>query len=1289
MSIAMRNIKAILSNIFGILKKSCFLIATIPKHILKSNEKSINIRETDKIKTPIFQKLTPVNDANLTIYKNALDFVFENNDIKNIAISGPYSSGKSSIIETYKNKHTDKYFLHISLAHFTEVQEEDPLEKSKINEAMLEGKILNQLLHQIDIKNIPQTNFKIKKRLSKCKLIKTVLLVMFSLILCFYLIFFEVWHKYFDKLPNGLIKNILNITINYELQLVSGAILFFLLCSIIYSFLKAQMTKNIVKKLNFQGNEFELFGEDTESYFDKYLNEVLYIFDNSNADAIVFEDMDRYNANQIFVKLREINTLINNRSKKTMRFFYLLRDDIFISKDRTKFFDFVIPLVPIIDSSNSYEKFISYFVDAQILDFFDQHFLQGLSLYIDDMRILKNIYNEFLVYYEKIHTIELDNNKLLAMMVYKNLFPRDFSNLQLSRGYVYTLFAQKNVFIANEIEKINEQIREIDEKIEVLTQENLTDLDELDTLYIKFPNGQNIQIGGLNYQGIKSHLEAVRAMKQNPSNIRFIINGTQQSFLINEQIKLLEQNSDYMNRKKLIEEKNDNKINELKSEKNKLRNIINIITDGKLNELINRNNIDIIFSTSNTNEIGDEINFNKIKSNDYFPLIKYLIRNGYIDETYSDYMTYFYANSISNEDKIFLRSITDENAKEYNYKLKNPEVVFSRLKPSDFSKEEILNFDLLTWLLNNKKNYHQIIEKIISQLAELKNIYFVAQYVGTRQQIGPFIMFIITYWPGVLKVFLNSSITDEMQKEQFVIDVMNTLSEKEIMKLNENNILTNYISNFPDYLLQKSLNARDVTNKLKCIMVKFVKFPDESINTDLFDAIYKNDIYQINIDNIYYILENVYKLNKDDDFKQKNYTLVLSKSEEPLNVYINRNFNHYIDIIINESGDMINDNENVAIALINNDDVDIDKKNAYIGKLHLIFEDITSINNVEYWDILIENDKIKCCEKNIFAYYFANEHGLNQIIIDFINRHKRAIKISKEEIDEQYGDGSFSRLFNDIVECNNLSNEIYKKILCESNRIYNKFSKEQMPIDKMLILVETGIIRMTNDNLVFIREKYPDILLSFIVMNINEYIELIESENVDIDEILSLIEQDINDDLKILILKNINVSISIKGKNYSNTVKAHIIENNFYYEDISYLLKIYDNTTDGMRNAIIQGIIKNVDLIVSNAVKIPYSVLIAIFGNTFFNKENEKKILAINIAELDKNQIKNCFEKIGLHDYLSVFENKRPKFVVDSVNESILKVLKNKSIIRKYELDKKNSQYYRVQPILYRRQSST
>ena len=58
-------------------------------------------------------------------------------------------------------------------------------------------------------------------------------------------------------------------------------------------------------------NEIEIFENQDDSFCDKYLNEVIYLFENPKTDVIVFEDMDRFEMNHIFERLREVNTLAN------------------------------------------------------------------------------------------------------------------------------------------------------------------------------------------------------------------------------------------------------------------------------------------------------------------------------------------------------------------------------------------------------------------------------------------------------------------------------------------------------------------------------------------------------------------------------------------------------------------------------------------------------------------------------------------------------------------------------------------------------------------------------------------------------------------------------------------------------------------------------------------------------------------------------------------------------------------------------------------------------------------
>lgn len=461
-----------------------------------------------------FQKLTPTGNADIKVYREALDFVFDKlNGLRNIAITGPYSAGKSSVIETYKKEKSNHKFLHISLAHFEKtnvVKDGNEEDGNTIKDSELEGKIINQLIHQVPSEKIPQTQFKVKRRLRSSRLWLGTLTIATLVSLLIFLFNNKKWDTYVGGLNTPWLKSLLKYTTNDVFSFFALLAVISIVSYLIYYVMRIQYNKNVFRKLTVQGNEIEIFSNQDDSYFDKYLNEVLYLFENSDYQVFIFEDMDRFNDNKIFEKLREINTLLNNKSENVFWFVYLLRDDMFTSKDRTKFFDFLLPIVPVVDGSNSYDQFLDHFKEGALLQHFDINFLQGISLYIDDMRLLKNIYNEYVIYHERIQSTELSPDRLLAMITYKNLFPQDFSELQLNRGFVYTLFISKKTFIEGEIHELEERLLLLQQKISSSEDELVNNLDELDALYL---NTDKLDIDGKSESQFPSRRDFLKALK--------------------------------------------------------------------------------------------------------------------------------------------------------------------------------------------------------------------------------------------------------------------------------------------------------------------------------------------------------------------------------------------------------------------------------------------------------------------------------------------------------------------------------------------------------------------------------------------------------------------------------------------------------------------------------------------------------------------------------------------------------------------------------------------------------
>lgn len=92
-----------------------------------------------------------------------------------------------------------------------------------------------------------------------------------------------------------------------------------------------------LSKLNLKDGEVELQKET--SIFNKHLDEIIYFFQVTNYDVLIIEDLDRFNTSDIYLKLRELNQLINDSKEigRHITFIYAVKDDVFKDSQRAKF----------------------------------------------------------------------------------------------------------------------------------------------------------------------------------------------------------------------------------------------------------------------------------------------------------------------------------------------------------------------------------------------------------------------------------------------------------------------------------------------------------------------------------------------------------------------------------------------------------------------------------------------------------------------------------------------------------------------------------------------------------------------------------------------------------------------------------------------------------------------------------------------------------------------------------------------------------------------------------------
>ena len=964
--------------------------------------------------------------------------------------------------------------------------------------------------------------------------------------------------------------------------------------------------------------------------------------------------MDRFDASRIFERLREVNTLVNIHRKKEsgdntviLRFFYLLRDDIFVSKDRTKFFDYIIPVIPIMDSSNSYEQFLKVLKAAEIIDRFDQSFLQRLSLYVDDMRILKNIYNEFVVYFNRLNITDLDCNKMLAIITYKNLFPRDFNNLQLAKGFVNQLFLEKERLIASNLKLIESEKEILVQRIELIKKEVFETEQELNDAY----------------SAKKSRLPKAYG------------NLTIESQKLSEDYDL-----ELSQRKQAVKDKIETALTKLESELNIIDDEIPKVKTKSLKELITRENIDSVFTAIYTNEIGEVDEFKTIKSSDYFALLKFLIRNGYIDETYTDYMTYFYDDSLSTSDKKFLRRVTDKRGADYTYKLKNPQKIIESpvLRKVDFEQEETLNFDLFDCLLenDNEQKYKSYLETLLSQIQRTGNFDFASKYYEASKSSSKFIMLINKHWASYFKDVLEDQKMSLKQIRSFSIDTLSFCDEEIIANINIDNCLTDYISEASDYLAIENPNVEKLTTGFSFIDVLLSSIDYEHADKELFDEVYRQSLYELNFENISLMLKVKYSIDCEEDIIHKNYTLIEKHLDSPFASYVLKNISEYLSVILDKSENRIEDDEGSAISVLNNEELDFNLKEQYIKVLATSINDIIEISDSALWKAMLGRGIIEFSVNNFVNYFKV--YTIDEELIIYLN--SSTVEVDFSTIVDNFDEEIINKLLDEVATCNDINTEKYGDILTELGYCFDNYEAVDIVDEKFEVLMRENILQLNIESLKYVRENYTNHLYDFIRLNLGKYIEIQTIEIIQIEEIIEILAWDIEEEKKLRLLANTNASISIINTDYTDSINSYLIEHNLSIEDKPYLYENFSCFGNQTQESIERISVTGVKDIIVNNISVDDSLLSILLQSDKVNRDDKIMLFNMSIPEFDEDTCIKHFKELG-HEELSYIFTKggsRRKYEKNNEVKTILDALKNHEWIYEYKEDEKNSEKYLI-----------
>lgn len=959
----------------------------------------------------------------------------KNPDVTNIALMGSYGSGKSTIIKNFDFLYPNYKVLNLTLGSYskqelekkdTNTEEVDDVDD--LNEK-LENSLVKQMIYREKNSKLPYSRFKKINHISNWK--KSLLYILFltTLISFFYL---EDYLN-FKEIIRINIEGIASNTESFDL---------FLSCVLIVSIsiLSFQVFQTVLKqfklsKLNFANVSIE---EDKNnfSYFNKYIDEILYYFETNKFDVVVIEDVDRFKSIRVFEHLKELNLLLNNSKQinRKITFVYAVKEDIFSnskeeieeheSEIRTKFFELIIPIIPVVDTFNSREYLVPMMEEKSEgkLDGKFESFLKDISLYISDLRLLTNIVNEFFTYIEIHGSLSGSMNKesLFSIIALKNLVPSAFTELQKSQGFIYEIIVQGK-FDGELIKEVNEELTIIENDFQQIEKQiNVDKLSEIKKFL--FDQGMSIN-DSIVFDGQRKVLSELDnsvidgILENREDNIVFYKRNHGNTSISKSKFK------------QIVKEK-DSVLKERREKKQKESNL-------KIDELNIFNRASLEQKLKKYPDLVELIDTEMIEAkydNKDKDFILYILSNGYLAEDYSTYFSIFYEKSMTIDDKNLLVKLKSNQSIEFDEKVDNADGFVSELLPQDFEKQGILNINILKYLFSNSfKDHHTIRDVVLEKFfireedIYLKNLKVILD--ENKLNIANLVFELLRKYTNDFIEKCNASEKNRLidlifyvclgditlyygedNRKKLLLQVLN--KQKIVYKGSEefkgvedaadytflirDNILNrpNFFIEIEEYVKPSTMMEVLSEHNEEAIESAKIYFNDielDNLSEEQYDKFIQCELYRYDKN----MFSKILNYKNSDELKAVSYANILNSKIDNLIRNTNTNLEYFVDEVL-FSLDELFETEGSFLSLLNSQKLNKpDIKTNLIDKSNVTIEKIKQVTDSSLWATLLEKRKCSITWENIEDYYENVEIDLS-VMNSIFTKQNEVISLKKQ-----------------------------------------------------------------------------------------------------------------------------------------------------------------------------------------------------------------------------------------------------------------------------------------------------
>ena len=441
-------------------------------------------------------------------------------------------------------------------------------------------------------------------------------------------------------------------------------------------------------------------------------------------------------------------------------------------------------------------------------------------------------------------------------------------------------------------------------------------------------------------------------------------------------------------------------------------------------------------------------------------ILHMFIRNGYISEDYSDYMSFSYEGTLTSSDRDYLHAVLQGTEQEYSKEINHCDSILAKLQHENKIHRSILNFSMLEYLLDagNSEDFDCFIE------TARRTPKFVTAYYREENHKEAFFQKLFRGWNHCIDT-INAKADNqerEIMLELFfkVAPTDITLNNKEIEQLND-------LYPFLDGRCDK-FDYNKISLFIDYFHLKFTKLVEpKTISNAIYGFVVNNGRFVISTDNLRVIYGS--------EFDVCSYSRIQLGVKEISN-YLNKNIETTLAAFPNSDTKEL---ESAIRALTGFEQLSVEQLKSFVERQELVLQEWGDIRK-DCIPLFVKADKIKATWTNVKVAYLQMTEKSD--VLDFVIKHV-------SELADQKADDEEMTLQRWLLGNNEtLSDEQFGKIAPCFDKIFEVDEVKTLSDYRLNQLIGANLIEYSDEFSAFYAEKSSRLFAEYLIHFFDEVI---------------------------------------------------------------------------------------------------------------------------------------------------------------------------------------------------------